>query len=74
MTTRKEMSRLNDLVRIIEEAGKIDKVDLVIRARIGISYFDKLKPFLEKIYVHKVRYDVETRMWYSLKTEKPEIS
>ncbi len=68
------MSRLNDMVRIIEESGKIDKVDLVIRARIGISYYDKLKPFLEKIYVHKVRYDKESRMWESLKPDTPQIS
>lgn len=70
MTTRKEMSRLNELLRIIQKEGRISKVQLVIQARIGISYFDKLRPFLLELYGDYVRYDKDTKEFVSLQDAK----
>lgn len=70
MTTQKEMSRINKLVEIIEKEGSINKVHLVMNSGISISYYEKLKPFLEEIFPHKVRYDKETKTWYAIKQEQ----
>lgn len=63
MTTQKEMSRINRLVEIIEKKGTISKIQLVMDSGISISYYEKLKPFMEKICYHKVRYDNVTKNW-----------
>ena len=69
MTTSKEMSKINRMVEIIQKEGTISKVRLVMMSGISISYYDKLKPFMEEIYSHKVRYDKETKTWQSVKAE-----
>ena len=70
MTTSKEMSKINRMVEIIQKEGIISKVRLVMRSGISISYYDKLKPFMEEIYAHKVRYETDTKTWQSLKMEE----
>jgi len=70
MTTRKEMSRLNEMLRIIQEEKRISKVQLVLKARIGISYFDKLRPFLMELYGDFIRYDKDEKMFISLVNAK----
>ena len=70
MTTSKEMSKINRMVEIIQKEGIISKVRLVMRSGISISYYDKLKPFMEEIYAHKVRYEKDTKTWQSLKMEE----
>ena len=70
MTTRKEMSRINKMAQIIERAGTISKVMLVMNSDISISYYEKLKPFMEEIYPHKVRYDKESKTWCVIKQEQ----
>ena len=72
MTTRREMSRLNEMLSIIQSEGQISKVQLVIKARIGISYFDKLRPFLLEIYADFIRFDKDTKMFVSL--QKPQVT
>lgn len=69
MTTQKEMSRINRIVEIIEKEGRISKIQLVMKSGISISYYEKLKPFIEEIYPHKVRYDRITKMWYKITSE-----
>lgn len=69
MTTSKEMSKINRMIEIIQREVTISKVRLVMMSGISISYYDKLKPFMEEIYAHKVRYDKETKTWQSLKME-----
>jgi len=64
------MSRLNEMLRIIQEEKQISKVQLVIKARIGISYFDKLRPFLLELYSDFIRYDRDTKMFVSLENAK----
>lgn len=66
MTTQKEMSRINRIVEIIEKAGTISKIQLVMKSGISISYYEKLKPFIEEIYQHKVRYDQITKNWHKI--------
>lgn len=70
MTTRKEMSKINKLVEIILKEGKISKVRLIMQSGISISYYEKLRPFIEEIYSHKVRYDKEMRMWCGITTNE----
>jgi hypothetical protein len=66
MTTRKEMSRLNEILRIIQEEKRISKVQLVLKTRISISYFDKLRPFLMELYGDFIRYDKDEKVFISL--------
>lgn len=70
MTTQKEMTQINRLMEIIVKEGSISKVRLVMRSRISISYYEKLKPFLEEIYPHKVRYEKEARTWHKVIQEE----
>jgi hypothetical protein len=69
MTTQKEMTRINEMVQIIERNGIISKVQLVMQSRISISYYDKLKPYMEEIYNHKVRYDKESKTWHAVEQD-----
>ena len=66
MTTQKEMSRINKLTEIILKEKKISKVRLIMLSGISISYYEKLKPFLEEIYPHKARYDKTTKTWEAI--------
>ena len=70
MTTRKELSKINKLVEIIQKEKVISKVRLVMNSGISISYYEKLRPFIEEIYPHKVRYDKETKTWNALTYEE----
>ncbi len=69
MTTQKEMSKINRMVEIIQKEGVISKVRLVMNSRISISYYEKLKPFMEELYQHKVQYDKSMRVWRAIKQE-----
>jgi len=53
-------------MEIIQKEKVISKVQLVMQSRISISYYEKLKPFLEEIYQHKVRYDKSDKMWRAI--------
>ena len=70
MTTRKELSRINRLLEIIQKEGAISKIQLVMRSGISISYYEKLKPFLEEIHAYKIRYDKDTKIWHAIKQEE----
>lgn len=70
MTTQKEMSKINKLVDIIQKEGVISKVRLVMKSGISLSYYEKLKPFVEEIYPHKVRYDKGTKTWHRMDSEE----
>lgn len=70
MTTQKEMTRINEMVQIIERNGVISKVQLVMQSRISISYYDKLKPYMEEVFSHKIRYDKESKTWHTIKQDQ----
>lgn len=70
MTTRKEMTKINRVITIIENHAPISKVQLVIKSGLSISYFEKLKPFVEELYPHKVRWDKEDKLWYAIKSKE----
>ena len=63
MTTSREMSKINKLLEIIKKEGPISKVRLVMMSGISLSYYEKLKPFLEEIYSYAVQYDKSTKTW-----------
>ena len=67
MTTQKEMRKINRLMEIIQKEEKIGKIRLIMMSGISISYYEKLKPFLEEIYPHKVQYDRLTKVWIAVK-------
>jgi len=69
MTSQREMSKINKILEIILKEGVISKVQLIMRSGISISYFEKLKPFLEEIYQHKVQYDKSMKVWRAIKSE-----
>ena len=63
MTTRKEVQRMHRIVEVIRKCGTISKVNLVIASGFSISYYEKLKPFIEELYSDEIQYDKDTRMW-----------
>lgn len=69
MTTRKEMTRINRLVELIEKNGEMTKVDLVMASSISISYFDKLRPFLLQLYAHRIIYDKEKSRFVAIRSQ-----
>ncbi len=66
MASRKEMSRINDMCRIIQKEGSINKVQLVMRSNISIVYFEKLRPFLLELHQDKIMYDREDKIFKAL--------
>lgn len=63
MTTRKEMTKINRLLEIIQKNGKINKVNLIMASGLGISTFNNLRPFLLEMYKHKVEWDPELKLF-----------
>ena len=66
MTSQREMSKINKLVNIIVKEGVISKVQLIMKSGISISYYEKLKPFMEELFSFKIQYDKSTKLWRSL--------
>jgi len=69
MTTQREMSKINRMVEMIQKEGVISKVRLIMNSSISISYYEKLKPFMEELYHHKVQYDKSMRVWRAINQE-----
>ena len=70
MTSQKEMSKMNKIVQIILKEKVISKVQLIMRSGISISYFEKLKPFMEELFESRIQYDKETKLWRSLENDE----
>jgi len=66
MTSPREMSQIRKMAQIILKAGKISKVRLVMNSGISISYYDKLKPFMEELFEDKIYYDKESKLWKTI--------
>ena len=66
VTTRKEMSRMNKMVEIIRKEKKISKVQLVMKSGISISYYEKLKPYMEELFQHSIRFDKDLKCWIAI--------
>jgi len=66
--TPSEMSKMNKMVGFIRKNGQIDKYDLVIASGISNSYYEKLKPFMERLYKDIV-YDKTTKIWKVIQIE-----
>jgi len=58
------------MVEIIQKENVISKVQLVMRSGISISYYEKLKPFMEELYQHKIRYDISMKVWRAIKQKE----
>ena len=67
------MSKINRMMEIIQKEGVISKVQLVMSSGISISYYEKLKPFMEELYQHKVQYDKSMKVWRAIKQEDVEL-
>ena len=61
---------MNRLLEVIKKHKQIDKFDLIMESGISISYYEKLKPFMERIFVHNVKYDKETKKWKWIREDK----
>ena len=69
MTTQREMSKINRLKEIILREKRISKVRLVMTSGISNSYYEKLKPYLEELFSHSIRYEKETKTWNAIEQE-----
>ena len=66
MASQFDMSKMTNLVNIIQEHKRIGRVDLVMKASISISSYDKIKPYLQELFKHKVRYEKASKEWVAL--------
>jgi len=73
MTSQRELSKMNIMVRIIVSEKIISQVQLVMRSGISISYYEKLKPFMEEIFSHIIIYDKPEKVWRTIKQEELDI-
>jgi len=69
MTSRGEMRNINRLVDIIRKHGPINKIQLVLAARISNSSYEKLKPYIEAMF-HDIEYDRPTKIWRVIEIEE----
>ncbi len=63
MTSRQQIIRANKLRDIIKEHGRIHKYDLINKANMSISTYEKIKPWFEFTFPDFVRYDRTTLEW-----------
>ena len=63
------MSKMNRMVETIRKEKKISKVRLVMQSGISISYYEKLKPFVEELFANSVRYNRDERMWEAIESQ-----
>jgi hypothetical protein len=64
MTTDKAI--MERLLRVIEGHGEIGRMDLLKKANVKISRYNQLKTYFEEEYQYRIKYDRESRTWYSL--------
>ena len=62
----------NRIKEIIKEAGEIHKYDLIEEARISLSTYEKLKPWILYRFSDFVSYDRLTQKWKSEESGKKE--
>jgi hypothetical protein len=67
MATKSLLKNANDLVRIIQREKTIHKFDLMDKASMSMSQYDKLAPYLKHRFAHLVEYDRNSKHWKSLK-------
>jgi len=65
---------MNNIVEIIKSEGEIHKFDLIERANISLSTYEKLKPWIEHKFAEIVRYDKSTKKWISIVYEDQEMN
>ncbi len=63
MTTRQMYYHANRIKEIVKQHGKIHKFDLVEQARISLSSYEKLKPWIEYRFGDFVSYNKMTKEW-----------
>jgi len=63
MTTRLQFQRANHLMRIIKLHKRIHKYDLMEEAKISISTYEKIKPWLEYKFSDFIKYEKSTKEW-----------
>lgn len=69
MPTPAEMFKMSRLVGIIRNKGSIDRIDLVIESGISNSYYEKLKPYILRLF-KDIEYDRATRTWRTIKRDE----
>jgi len=72
MTSRSMYSRANRIKEIIKSEKTIHKYDLMDRARISMSTYEKIKPWLEYRFADFFSYDKEKKTWNWMVEENTE--
>lgn len=71
MASQKEMSRVNQCVRILRLNGSMTKIALVNKLGVSLATFDKLVlPYLKDDSMqHQVKYDTKTKLFSAVESE-----
>jgi len=65
---RSAMGKASELVKIIREYGKIHKFELIRKADISLSVYEKISP-LVKFYFEDMEYNRKTGYWLQIREE-----
>ena len=63
MSSKSMYHHAKRIMEIIERHGEIHKFDLIEEARISLSLYEKLKPWIEYKFADFVTYDKTTKKW-----------
>ena len=72
MTNRLQYQRADHLKRIIHLQKRIHKYDLMEEAKISISTYEKIKPWLEYKFSDFIKYEKSTKEWVWIAEEYTE--
>ncbi len=72
MATKTLLKNAWTLVDFIQKAGTegIHKFDLMDKASMSISQFDKMSPYLKHRFSNKVEYNQKSQKWFPLKSKE----
>ena len=69
MANNKDMQTMNILVEHVEKTGEIHYIDLVMQTGFSVSTYNKLKPYVAKIFGHRVEYGKD-QIWRKIEGDK----
>lgn len=62
--TINEKIKIKEIIDIIQENSPVSTVQTILKSRISVLYFEKLKPLVIKRSNDMVQYDEEEGLWY----------
>ena len=63
MASQVDMMNMNKIVDVIRDKKRASHIDVVMMSGLSISVYEKLRPYVTQLFIHKVRYNKPEKMW-----------